>query len=268
MPDLKQPERKEIEQLSAYLDGMLTAREMRELETLLSERETLRRTLAGLRVTKTALRTLAPVQLTRNFTLTPEMVGPSARRMPVSVFRTATAFAALAFVVSLGFDMLSNMAMGGMAPLMEAAPAAVQEMEAPMMLEDSTDAAAADSFNAIAEERAAAPEPFEEETLGGGVEAPLVGESADLESAQEVVEAEGMGVTGDEPTPSIAPAPTMAMDVEPDKEPPLEEGVRTEISPRMEPVPPQVNGLRLIEYISGGLALVFAVLTQWFRRRK
>jgi len=268
MPDLKQHELKEIEQLSAYLDGMLTAREKRELEHLLGERESLRRTLAELQVAKTALRTLPPVQPARTFTLTPEMVGQSARRMPFLVFRTATAFAALAFVVSLGFDTLSNMAMGDTAPLMEAAPAAVQEMEAPMLFEESTDAAAADSINTMTEELAAAPEPSEEETFAGGVEAPLVGESSEQERSQDAVEGEGMDVTGDEPAPSLAPAPTMAVDGEPDKDPSLEEGAPMEVIPRVESVPPQVNGLRLIELISGGLALVFAVLALWFRRRR
>jgi len=57
------------ELLSCYLDNQLSAAERRDLERRLAQEPALRATLAELRATKEALRTLTPLQPTRSFTL-------------------------------------------------------------------------------------------------------------------------------------------------------------------------------------------------------
>lgn len=66
---------RDLESLSAYLDGQLTAREHARLEARLEEDQNLQVSLEELRRTRAALRSLPIIRAPRNFTLTPEMVG-------------------------------------------------------------------------------------------------------------------------------------------------------------------------------------------------
>lgn len=88
------------EQLSAYIDGALSAQERAQLEARLAQDADLRARLESLQRTVTLIRALPPVPAPRNFLLTPEMVrppapairppAPAARRLaPALTFATA-----------------------------------------------------------------------------------------------------------------------------------------------------------------------------------
>ena len=96
---------RDVELLSAYLDGRLNPSEAARLEARLSADTSLQATLDDLRQTRALLRRLPQRRAPRNFRLTPKMVGirpPEPRAYPV--FRLATALVALLFVAAVGLN--------------------------------------------------------------------------------------------------------------------------------------------------------------------
>jgi hypothetical protein len=65
---------RDLETLSAYLDGQLSPRHMRRLETRLKREPDLQEALEDFRQARRVLRSVPRVRRLRNFTLTPEMV--------------------------------------------------------------------------------------------------------------------------------------------------------------------------------------------------
>lgn len=99
---------RDIENLSAYLDGQLKDSDAARLEARLKSDPELDSVLRDLRATRGILRKLPARKAPRNFTLTRQMVGlkpPVPRTYPL--FRLATVFATLLFVMSLSVNMLS-----------------------------------------------------------------------------------------------------------------------------------------------------------------
>jgi len=97
--------RRDIELLSAYLDGELKASESTRLEIRLKTDLELASILNDLRATRTLLRRLPTRKAPRNFTLTRKMVGqnpPLPRAFPA--FRLATVVATLLFFFSFGLN--------------------------------------------------------------------------------------------------------------------------------------------------------------------
>lgn len=138
----KLPQR-DLELLSAYIDGQLDDRQMRTLETRLRKEPELKRELQELRATVQSLRDLPVPQLTRHFTLTPEMVGQGEVRRGFPALRFATALAGLAFITLVGLEGLLSVSGSEMAAR---APAVMQEVEL-----------AQDAISAAEEPMAAAP---------------------------------------------------------------------------------------------------------------
>jgi len=100
---------RELEQLSAYLDGQLSARERARLESRLWQDPALRNALDELDRTRQALRSLPRLRAPRNFTLTPQMVGQ--RRVAPRLYPAFGFVSALAMLLLLGiliFDLLGN----------------------------------------------------------------------------------------------------------------------------------------------------------------
>ncbi|NJC95213.1 MAG: hypothetical protein FIB03_02570 [Anaerolineae bacterium] len=100
--------KRDLELLSAYLDGELKPSDSTKLEARLKSDTQLASVLNDLRVTRSLLRGLPSRKAPRNFTLTRKMVGqnpPLPRTYPV--FRFATAIATLLFVFSIGFNTLA-----------------------------------------------------------------------------------------------------------------------------------------------------------------
>jgi anti-sigma factor RsiW len=131
---------REIEQLSAYLDGKLDSLESKRLESRLHADPELASVYNDLRSTRALLRKLPTRKAPRNFTLTRQMVGlkpPLPRSYPI--LRLATVFAAFLFMFSLTANALSpyvsfsapsygGFGMGGGAPEQAEAPAAEEPL--------------------------------------------------------------------------------------------------------------------------------------------
>ncbi len=102
---------RDVELLSAYLDGRLNPSDAARLERRLSSDPGLKATLEDLRETRGLLRRLPQRRAPRNFRLTPKMAGikpPEARAYPA--FRFATALAALLFVAAVGLNAVTPFA--------------------------------------------------------------------------------------------------------------------------------------------------------------
>ncbi len=113
---------RDVEVLSAYLDGQLSPSDASRLEARLSTDAQLKAALEDLRGTRALLRKLPQRHAPRNFRLTPKMAGikpPEPRAYPA--FRYATALAALLFVTAVALNAVVPFAASRMAPA--AAPA-------------------------------------------------------------------------------------------------------------------------------------------------
>ena len=114
---------RDLERLSAYLDGTLSARETARLEARLRDDLVLRQELEELRETIRVVRSLPMVRTPRNFTLTPGMVGLKERPRAYPVLQFATALATFIFLAVVGVDVLTSSLF-----LRGAAPAAIEQV--------------------------------------------------------------------------------------------------------------------------------------------
>ena len=100
------PSFRDVEQLSAYLDGQLKPSEIARLETRLQAEPELASILKDLRQARGLLRQLPQRRAPRNFTLTPQMVGlkpPLPRTYPAFRFATVLATLLLFFTFATNF---------------------------------------------------------------------------------------------------------------------------------------------------------------------
>jgi anti-sigma factor RsiW len=100
------PSFRDVEKLSAYLDGQLKPSEVARLEARLQTDPQLASILQDLRQTRSLLRQLPQRRAPRNFTLTPKMVGqkpPLPRTYPVFRFATVLATLLLFFTFATNF---------------------------------------------------------------------------------------------------------------------------------------------------------------------
>ena len=113
---------RDIEQLSSYLDGQLSASESARVESRLSSDPELASAFNDIRAARSILRKLPARKAPRNFTLTRQMVGlkPPLPRA-YSVFRFSTAFASFLLILTFAVNVLPRLSFGAGAP---AAPVA------------------------------------------------------------------------------------------------------------------------------------------------
>jgi len=97
---------RDLEELSAYLDGELAPRARARLEARLQTNTELKQALEELRMVRGALRSLPQAAAPRRFTLTPEMAGLAPRRRRYPIMQLATVLAAAAFLLTVGVDAL------------------------------------------------------------------------------------------------------------------------------------------------------------------
>jgi anti-sigma factor RsiW len=100
------PSFRDVEKLSAYLDGQLKPSEITRLESRLQSDPQLASVLRDLRQARGLLRQLPQRRAPRNFTLTPQMVGqkpPLPRSYPIFRFATALATLLLFFTFATNF---------------------------------------------------------------------------------------------------------------------------------------------------------------------
>jgi hypothetical protein len=103
---MTQPNFRDVELLSAYLDGELPQAESARLEARLNTDPQLRTVFEDLSQSRTLLRKLPARRAPRNFTLTPKMAGvkpPVPRAFPL--FRFASALAAVLFFFSFAVNL-------------------------------------------------------------------------------------------------------------------------------------------------------------------
>jgi len=146
---------RDLELLSAYLDGQLDPSDSAQLESRLSSDPGLRIALDDLRSTRGLLRQLPSRRAPRNFTLTPQMAGvkpPTPRLVPV--FRFATAIATFLFIISFVINGLVTLS----APSFAAArPPSIADAAAPMSAAQEAAPAAPQPFAANATTGTSAP---------------------------------------------------------------------------------------------------------------
>ncbi len=201
---------RDVERLSAYLDGRLERSEAARLEAQLSQDPQLRLELQELRATVRALSSLPRMPPPRSFTLQSQTVG---RRTGYPFLQLGTALAALSFLVVVGADLLLER---GSAAFLKtdaqfAAPAGLPEVaaEAPALdqsLEqapEATPAAAESDLADDAQARAAAVAPTGTAPAGEpeGAQAPAeLPQEAELQaSADRVSELGGQEPAAAEP---------------------------------------------------------------------
>jgi anti-sigma factor RsiW len=110
---------RDVEQLSAYLDGQLTQAEKTRLESRLQSDPELTAALDEIRQVRALLHQTPHRQAPRNFTLTPKMAGirpPVPRAVPVLSW--ASAVAMLLFACTIGYNLLGSFSFGAAAPKM------------------------------------------------------------------------------------------------------------------------------------------------------
>jgi anti-sigma factor RsiW len=255
---------RDLERLSAFLDGQLPPGETAALEARLRQEAGLRETLNKLRQAKAALQSLPALRPPRSFTLTPEMAGVRPRRAGYPALRLATALATMAFLVVSGIDVVSRLpfpfAPGAAAP----APAeqlmlgAEPQSEVPAEEENPEVAR-----SAAAEASTLVPQPFAQDALAPTATPPVE------EPPSETLP---LGVGGGAPqgTPAfalpVAPTATPSRTPEPTPTPTM--------TPSPEPAQPPAGAQRpsgfgivqWVELLLGGAVVAFAVLSLWVRR--
>jgi hypothetical protein len=241
----KKPSFRDLEQLSAYLDGELNASARQKLESRLARDPNLRAALDDISQTRALLRRTPQRRAPRNFTLSPQMV---AKRPPMPRLVPVLNYASVVAMLIFAFTFLSPFGLGGgamaEAPMMESVamemPAeepAAEEPAAPMMMDAAEEPPAEGIMaepeedyaeeKAPAEESAAAAEMADETPTASGPAANLpateepdnaaTGESERVEATQEpelaVAEPAGEGASAAEKsltqtsvqTPTVTP---------------------------------------------------------------
>lgn len=155
---------RDLEALSAYLDGVLSGKERERLETRIQRDQELQDKLEQLQRTMTTMRSLPVLRAPRNYYLTPEMVGEKQRpRRAFPVLRFVSALATLLFVLVFLSDLfiLPTLLMAPSSAV-QFAEQAVEEAEQTILETDTTesqlpDAPAEKSLESFQAEGEAAP---------------------------------------------------------------------------------------------------------------
>lgn len=213
---------RELEVLSAYLDGEVSRKDRERIESRLSDDENLREILEQLQHTRAMMRSLPKLRAPRNFLLTPEMVGQVRQpRRLFPIFRLATALATVLFILFLfgDFYLVRNPPLSGIVAMqsLEASDqvAAPPVLESELYESQAPEAAlpeAVEEMPAEEEARASEPElgaaqPAEQEAA---MEKAILTVSPTLEAALSDV-AEGEIQAEQEPPAPAAPADTEVM---------------------------------------------------------
>ena len=289
MKELNQLSTRDLELLSAYIDGELSARGIARLLPRLDREPALKQALEEMKAVVQQLGSLPEAPLPRSFTLTPDVVGIRSRPRAYPVFQFATALAAIAFVALVGLDTVVgqfSLASRGavMSDMVQEALVAAPQPEAELGIGETFAQAddQLDGVDALVEEEAAgelAPPAVEapaesDEALRSGV-SPSPQPSADKAVGGETIVGEGAGEQPAEPcadehaaTLDAESMNAVAETTESDAVLPgdvnLEFG--QESTGRWGPAPLPI--LRLLEIGLGSLVLILGGLTLWIRTKR
>lgn len=251
---MKTPTFRDVELLSAYLDGKLSQADSARLESRIKTEPDLRGILDDLSQSRALLRKLPKRRAPRNFTLTPQMAGvkpPLPRAVPALRWATSLAtlllfvtFAANAFATSLATPAYMSLGKGGggapeEAPMMEAVPAEPAATEAPEL-----------------------------EAAPAATEAPLATQAPSMvfEPTEPPVSATETGDPALQPT--AQPLPTEGLDLRnADSAQVVEPALEPQPAPLAVPIAWQI-GLLVVALASGGLAWILSQLSDQSWRGK
>ncbi|GMR09582.1 MAG: hypothetical protein BMS9Abin28_0401 [Anaerolineae bacterium] len=195
MTDMDGIARRDLERLSAFLDGELSPAEAEKLVARLATDKQLNGTLEALRATAEAVGSLPEVSTPRSFALTEEMVRP---RRAYPVLQLSTAVAALGFVLVIGADLLLSSSGSRALDVPEQPFFAADQMvpEQELALESEPSPAGTPALEGVAAERdlAAAAEPAAESAAGAD---DALGQEY-LRSDEQARESEGTATPGEE----------------------------------------------------------------------
>jgi hypothetical protein len=237
---------RDLEAISAYLDGQLTQREQARLEARLKADRGLREAYEQMHHTRAALRSLPVMRAPRNFTLTPQMV--KARKSPppaYPVLRLASVMATLLFVLVMVGDLVTPRSVAlapGTLPQTEEAATLMQapaETEMPFLEAAPAEEESEDSRKSVGEDQAE------------GATEPPVG----------IME---MAAPSPEPTETILPAPPAAApDIVPEEGSPVLEPRERET---VQSLPPTWNFWRVLEVVFALVALSTGLAAAFLRK--
>jgi hypothetical protein len=113
------PSFRDMETLSAYLDGQINQAEKTHLERRIQSDATLAAALQGLRQTRALIQRTPKRRAPRNFTLTARMAGirPPVPRL-VPAFTWASAVAMVLFIFTIGTSLVGHLSFGAAAPML------------------------------------------------------------------------------------------------------------------------------------------------------
>ncbi|OGO27657.1 MAG: hypothetical protein A2W33_06340 [Chloroflexi bacterium RBG_16_52_11] len=275
--------RREVEALSAYLDGQLSEKERIRLERDLQLRADLRALLEDLQRTRGLLRSQPMLRAPRNFTLTPQMAGvktfkPARRRLVPAISLVSVMAAALFMLVLVG-DLVS---FGRKPELLQLASQSVplpMEVEAPAAYEarslDSRVATEAPPpAEAVAENAFAltTPTPTLEATsqalsLAEAYPPPEAGMAKSADATRDIVTTPTLLTPYPEPLPTmVAQADELPAEELSAEELPAEELKEVETQAQRPPIQTRWNTWRLAEVALGLMALSFGALAYFLAR--
>ena len=273
-------------QLSSYLDGEMSPREIKRIEERLTKEPVLQLALEELHQTKSTLQQTPKLKVPRNFFLTPAMVGLITRPRPVRRYRLASALMTFMLIGVLVLDFGRAFVSGSMAPaapkevMLEAiSDSAADALEEPVLMDAE---GVIESDRAVAETEAGAP--LEEESPPPQAVAEAVEEGEALGAAQETEsksteeEAIDADVTTnqaeewqeDEVAAELAaPSQTFAPEIPgtPVPQPSPSVYFQDDEIYRIEKIP-SIDPFRILEIIFGLGALSFGIAAWVIRRRK
>ncbi|RPI81909.1 MAG: hypothetical protein EHM41_19665 [Chloroflexi bacterium] len=198
--------RRDIELLSAYLDGQLDARRKAKLESRLQNETELNKMLEELSRTRTLLRSAPKLKAPRSFKLKPEMVAKRQARPVYPVFQFASAMAMILLVfVLLGDYLVLRQPMAASeetSMAMQAQDSAVEEAlkEAPDERTMSREAGEADASEQPNLAMEAAPPAPEATMTAEAEEIPTFGAVTPEAEMYAVPQEESAGTPAEEPT--------------------------------------------------------------------
>jgi anti-sigma factor RsiW len=185
------PSFRDMENLSAYLDGQISHSQRTRLEIRIQSDAVLAAALEELRQTRGLLRRTPQRRAPRNFTLTARMAGirPPVPRL-VPALSWASAVAMLLFIFTLGTSLIGQLSFGAAAPMLAAAPSGI----------GGGPPAAATQAPAMAAPATPAPEMAAKATMAPATTAPAAQGTTD-QTALATPTAEAFVMTAPEATP-------------------------------------------------------------------
>jgi hypothetical protein len=253
-------------QLSAYLDGELSQRELKKFDDRINENPEFQAALEDLQNVKTVLAHTPSLAPPRNFILKPGQVHSTSKQLPTRRYRLAAAVMTFLFLGVVVVDVGSGMLTGGFSASM---PPRAEEV----MLESAADAMEEPALLVEAEtfdEEAAIPGEVEKAAESPPqAEAVMEGEAEGEEITQTQSDPEEVDRGGDSEVGISESDPDEVTNTIPQEEEPVIADDQLAFEQDLESAvdPPRISWLRILEIAFGVGAVGFAIAAWIIRRR-